>query len=118
MNLAQLFRHETELLALAAGQALFTEGEQGEFMYVLMSGIAEISVHNRLVETSEPGAVFGEMSMIEGGLRSATVTAKTDCQLLAINQKRFLFLIQQTPNFSLHIMRVIADRLRRTDAFL
>jgi CRP-like cAMP-binding protein len=46
------------------------------------------------------------------GPRSATVTAATDCQFLPIDAGRFQFLLQQTPNFALHVMRTMADRLR------
>jgi CRP/FNR family cyclic AMP-dependent transcriptional regulator len=118
MNLAELFRYETELQLLPAGQALFREGEPGRLMYVLMSGTAEITVNNRLVETAEAGALLGEMAMIDEGTRSATVIAKSDCKLLPIDHDRFSFLIQQTPNFALHVMRVITARLRRTDSML
>lgn len=118
MNLAELFRHETDLLDLPAGQALFREGEHGDLMYVLMSGRAEISVHGKLVETAEAGAMLGEMAMIDSPLRSATVVAKSDCRLLPLEQKRFNFLIQQTPNFALHVMKVMARRLRTTDNLL
>lgn len=118
MNLAELFRHETDLQSLPAGQALFKEGEPGNLMYVLMSGSADIIVHNRVVESVEAGAIIGEMAMIDEGARSATIIAKSDCKLLAIDHKRFNFLIQQTPNFAIHVMRVIATRLRRTDSLL
>jgi len=118
MNLAELFRHETDLLTLSPGQVLFKAGDQGDLMYVLMSGIAEISVKGRVVEFAEAGAIVGEMAMIDEGARSATVAAKTECKFLSIDRKRFNFLIQQTPNFALHMMRVIANRLRRTDAIL
>jgi CRP-like cAMP-binding protein len=47
--------------------------------------------------------------------RSASAVAKTACRLVEINEKRFKFLVQQTPNFALQMMRVIADRLRRMD---
>jgi len=56
--------------------------------------------------------------MIDDRTRSATVTAQSDCKLLPIERKRFNFLIQQTPNFALHVMRVMADRLRVTDSLL
>jgi CRP-like cAMP-binding protein len=118
MNLAELFRHETNLQAVPAGQTLFKEGDQGDLMYVLVSGTAEITVNNRLVETSEIGTIFGEMAMIDEGARSATVTAKTDCDFFPIERKRFKFLIQETPNFALYVMKVIAYRLRKTDALL
>jgi len=83
-----------------------------------MSGTADISVHHRVVETAEAGAILGEMAMIDDGTRSATVTAKSDCTLLPIGSKRFSFLIQHTPNFALYVMRVMAARLRRTDDLL
>ncbi len=118
MNLAELFSHETDLLALSAGQTLFKEGEPGELMYVLMAGTAEIIVNGRVVETAGVGAIIGEMGMIDEGARSATVVAKSECKFVPIDRKRFNFLIQQTPHFALHVMRVIADRLRRTDAIL
>jgi CRP-like cAMP-binding protein len=118
MNLAELFSHETELVELSAGQPLFKEGEPGDLMYVLMAGAAAIQVHGRVVETAEAGAILGEMAMIDDGVRSATVVAKSDCRLVPIDRRRFNFLVQQTPNFALHVMRVIADRLRNTDAIL
>ena len=83
-----------------------------------MSGTADIIVRNQVVETIEPGAIVGEMAMIDEGPRSATIIAKSDCKLLPIDKKRFDFLVQQTPNFAVHVMRVIATRLRRTDSLL
>ena len=118
MNLANLFQHESDLHALAAGETLFREGERGDVLFVLMSGVAEIRVNNKVVEVAEPGALLGEMTMIDEAARSATVVARTDCRLLAVDRRRFDFLIQNTPHFALHVMRVIARRLRRTDAEL
>jgi CRP-like cAMP-binding protein len=118
MNLAQLFRHETELKVLSAGEALFHAGEKSDRMYVLMSGMTEIVVHGRVVEVAEPGAMLGEMAMIDDTVHSATVIAKSDCTLFPIDRQRFNFLVQQTPNFALHVMRVISGRLRRTDESL
>jgi CRP/FNR family cyclic AMP-dependent transcriptional regulator len=117
MDLTKLFHHETDLETLLAGQTLFHEGEKGELMYVLMSGTALIFVRNKLVETAEAGAIVGEMAMIDDNAsRTATVVAKSDCKLLPLERARFSFLVQQTPNFAIHVMRVIADRLRRADA--
>ncbi|MGA8146143.1 MAG: cyclic nucleotide-binding domain-containing protein [Gallionellaceae bacterium] len=118
MNLAELFRHETDLQTLPAGQTLFKQGDPGDLMYVLMTGNADIIVNNRVVETAQAGAIVGEMAMIDEGIRSATVTAKSDSKWLQIDRKRFNFLIQQTPNFAIHVMRVMAARLRRTDSLL
>ena len=118
MNLVQLFHHETEFLTLSEGQTLFNQGEPGNLMYVLMSGTAEIIVHKKVVEIAEAGSILGELAMIDDSSRSATVVAKSDCKFLPIERKRFNFLIQQTPFFALHVMKVMADRLRSTDKLL
>jgi CRP-like cAMP-binding protein len=83
-----------------------------------MSGSAMILVKDRVVEIAEAGAIVGEMAMIDDAERSATVIAKTECKFFPIERRRFNFLIQQTPNFALHVMRTIAERLRRVDAIL
>ena len=87
-------------------------------MYVLISGTAEIIVRNRLMETAEAGAIVGEMAIIDDSPRSATVVAKSDCRFLPIERERFNFLVQRKPEFALHVMRVMVDRLRRTDLIL
>ena len=58
------------------------------------------------------------MALIEHAPRTATATAKTDCALVPISEKRFTFMVQQTPHFALQIMKVMAERLRRMDARL
>jgi CRP-like cAMP-binding protein len=118
MNLADLFSHETDLLSVPAGQTLFEVGEAGTMMYVLKSGTMDILVRSKVVETAEPGALIGEMALIDKGPRAATAVAHTDCELVAIDLRRFLFLVQQTPNFAIHVMHVMADRLRKIDTFI
>ncbi|OGT04551.1 MAG: cyclic nucleotide-binding protein [Gallionellales bacterium RBG_16_57_15] len=118
MDLVELFRHQVDLQTVPAGQVLFKEGERGNFMYVLMSGTAEIIIHNRVMETAVAGTIVGEMAIIDDNARSATVVAKSDCKFLPIERERFNFLVQRKPEFALHVMRVMVDRLRRTDAAL
>jgi CRP/FNR family transcriptional regulator, cyclic AMP receptor protein len=118
MNLAELFSHETDLQALYAGQTLFNQGEKGDLMYVIMSGTVMIVINDKMVEIAEAGAVVGEMAMIDDAPRSATVIAKSDCMLLPIERNRFNLMMQQTPDFALHVMQVIADRLRKADAIM
>lgn len=118
MDLVKLFRHQIDFQEIPAGQTLFKQGERGNFMYVLMSGTAEIIVRNRVMETAEAGTIVGEMGIIDESARSATVVAKSDCKFLPIERERFLFLVQQKPEFAMHVIRVMADRLRRTDAIL
>ena len=110
-----LFKNEDRYDEFRQGQTIFKEGDPGAAMYVVLSGTVKLSVNGKEVEDLGPGGVLGEMALIDTVPRSATATASTDCKLVPIDLKRFTFLVQQTPHFSLQIMRVIADRLRRMD---
>ena len=113
-----LFRNDDDTRNFAAGQQIFREGEPGDFMYVVVEGEVDLFIHDRLVESLRAGGVLGEMALIDQTPRSASAVARTECRLVAIDERRFKFLVQQTPNFSLQLMRVIADRLRRMDSLL
>src|SRR5574343_266839 len=113
-----IFSHNTAKITIQAGQALFLEGEEGNQMYVLETGIAEVIVQNRVVETLEHGSIVGEMGLVSPGPHSASVIAKTDCEFVAVDEKRFQFLVQQTPFFAIQVMRLMAERLRATNRLL
>ncbi len=110
-----MFRHDDNAKPIAAGETIFHEGEPGDRMYVLVEGEVDLIVNGTPVESLSPGGVFGEMALLDAEPRTATATAKTDCKIVPIDQRRFKFLVQQTPNFALQLLRVIADRLRRMD---
>jgi CRP-like cAMP-binding protein len=114
----ELFKNETHCDEFRRGQTIFSEGERGASMYVVLEGDVTLSVKGKEVEQLGPGGVLGEMALLDAEPRSATAIAAADCKLVPIDQKRFTFLVQQTPHFALQIMRVIADRLRRMDARL
>jgi CRP-like cAMP-binding protein len=99
----------------AAGDVVFSEGDKGDVMYVVRSGEVDIVKNGKVMETLGPGGVFGEMALIDGSPRVATVRAKTDCVLAPINEKSFLFLVHETPYFAVAVMRTLAHRLRRMD---
>ena len=110
-----MFRKENDALTYAEAQRIFSEGDVGDAMYVVLEGQVDLLVKGKLVEEVGPGGVLGEMSLIDSAPRSASAIARTSCKLARINEKRFKFLVQQTPYFALQLMRVIADRLRRMD---
>jgi len=108
----ELFAHNPTIIRVPAGQPLFSEGEPGHLMYVLTTGTAEVIVHNRVVEKLQHGNIVGELGIASPGPRSATVVATTDCEFVEVDEKRFQFLIQQTPFFAMQVIRVLAERLR------
>ena len=114
----ELFSNNPDIVAVEPGQPLFVEGEDGNRMYVLTIGAAEVIVKNRVVETLQAGNIVGEMGVVSPGPRSATVVAKTRCEFVAIDEKRFQYLVQQTPFFAMQVMRTLAERLRATSEML
>lgn len=115
MLTTRLFEHSTDAKAVPAGTTIFREGDERDFLYAVQQGEVELFIRGQLVETVGPGGVFGEMALLERTNRGATAVAKSDAKVVAVDEKRFLFLVQQTPNFALHMMRVLSDRLRRMD---
>lgn len=112
MNPANLFSHDTDTTNLAVGETLFTEGEAGDCMYVLLEGSVNVLVAGKVVETSERGAILGELALIDQSPRTATVVANEPAKLAKVDERRFNFLISQNAFFATHVMKVMADRLR------
>ena len=112
MPTTNLFVNETDPKHFKAGERIFGEGEPGDFMYGVIEGEVEIRKGGAVVDTIGPGGIFGEMALIDHTGRSASAVAKTDCKAAQISEKRFYFLVQQTPNFALHLMRVLTERIR------
>lgn len=95
-----------------AGDVIFAEGDAGKCMYILRSGEVEIRRGETVVERVGPGGIFGEMSLIDGSPRSAEARAATDCELLEIDEKTFVYLVHEAPYFALDVMRTLAARIR------
>jgi CRP/FNR family transcriptional regulator, cyclic AMP receptor protein len=111
-----LFRFATDTRVFSAGQTIFREGEAGDHLYVVQQGEVELRVHDRIVAVVGPSGILGEMALIDRKPRSATAVATIDSVLVPVDEAHFLRLVQQTPNFALQVMRVMADRLRKMDA--
>jgi CRP-like cAMP-binding protein len=114
MNLASIFQDSKFASDYPVGTTIFAEGAPSDVMYVVVTGEVELQRGGQAFETLKAGAIVGEMAMIDKAHRSATVTAKTDCRLVPLDEKRFQFMVAHTPFFAVHVMRVIVDRLRRT----
>jgi len=116
INPLNLFKQETDTARFHHGDTIFDRGDSADNMYIVKEGEVDIRVNGATVETVAPGGIFGEMALIDSSPRAAAAVARTDCQLVKVDQRRFTFLIQQTPFFAVHVMRVLANRLRKTTA--
>lgn len=112
-----IFRNQT-FKSFRADETIFRQGEPRTCLFVVNEGEVEISVGQKVVEVVGPAGIFGEMAMIDGGPRTATAVARSDCKLVQVDENRFQFLVQQTPYFAIEVMRVLAGRLRRVDQLI
>jgi CRP-like cAMP-binding protein len=86
-------------------------GTPADAFYVILSGNARVEARGRPV-TLEAGDFFGEMALIDGETRAATVTAITDVLVLRIARAKFLKLLEAEPKVALAIMATLSRRLR------
>jgi CRP/FNR family transcriptional regulator, cyclic AMP receptor protein len=108
-----LFRRAEEYVEFyEPGQVIFEEGQAGDLMYAVVEGEVDIIHNDKVLFSISAGGIFGEMALIDNSPRSATAQAKTQCKLVPVNEKRFLYLVQETPFFALQVMRSMANRLR------
>jgi len=112
----------TEVMDFAAGQPVFEEGNEGDYLYVVMRGRVRLHKGDTDVTSFEPGQHFGEMALVDRAPRSASATAEVDSRLLAIHRSDFYALVRQETSLSVKILwsfvQVLADRLRATTASL
>ena len=112
------FRNSEDAQTFRAGQIVFNEGDPGNMMYAVLEGEVDIMVGDQVVGTIPAGSIVGEMALIDHSPRSASAVARTECRLVPIDERRLLFMVHQTPNFSLDVMRIMASRLRDMDALM
>jgi CRP-like cAMP-binding protein len=113
MDLISHFKGARNLVSIQNGVPLFNEGEPGNTMYVLMEGSVAIVVAGHVIEVARPGALLGEMALVDSFVRSATAIARSNCRLLPINSPQFDLLVRESPEFARHVMMVMAGRLRQ-----
>jgi len=111
MNLLDIFKDSEDLVDYPAGEVVFSEGLEGKIMYVVIEGEVEISLHDKVLARAGPGEIVGEMALINSKIRSATVTTVTDSVLAVIDQSSFESMLRHVPEFTMHIMNVLTERL-------
>jgi len=102
-------------IAVPEGRVLIRQGRPGREFFVIVEGKAKVSARGKKATIIGPGAGFGEMSLLDQGPRSATVTAQSDMYLLVLDSRSFFSLIEEVPSVAQKIFRVMAARLRKAD---
>jgi CRP-like cAMP-binding protein len=112
MKIAGLFANAKGTKHFVAGETIFREGDEGDFMYGVVDGKVEVRIGDRVIETCATDDTFGEMAIIDHSPRMASAVAASDCTLAMIDRREFLFLVHETPMFAIQVMSTMADRLR------
>jgi CRP-like cAMP-binding protein len=105
-----------EELTFPAGHVLIREGERGREFFVIVSGEVEVRRRGRRIGRLGVGSFFGELALLSRAPRSATVTATTPLDVLAITDGDFVALLDGAPEIWLKVARALAERLDADEA--
>lgn len=114
-------RHLSKVAALArtkrfpARTSIVTAGTNADAFYVILDGKATVRAGNRRIPLVS-GDYFGEMALLDGGVRSASVVADTEMLVMAIPRRGFLKLLESEPKIAISIMSTLAHRVRSMQA--
>jgi CRP/FNR family transcriptional regulator, cyclic AMP receptor protein len=108
---------------LPAGSTLFQAGQPGESLFIVSSGEIELFIKDtagqKIVLTiAEEGNLFGELSLLDSGPRTATAVALTDAELLVLDREDLLLLFQKRPDAALHMLAAMSVMTRKADELL
>lgn len=108
----------TDELQVEAGRVLTDEGKAGHEAFVILEGEATVEIGGREVARLGPGHQFGELALLDGGPRTATVTAATDMTVLVVSQRAFFSLLDEVPGLARKLLTQMATIIRELDARL
>jgi len=116
-------RESMPALKLAKGHTLFKEGDEGDRLYVIVSGKVKLGTSSgdgreNLLSILGPGEMFGELSLFDPEPRTATATAVTDVRLVSLAHDQVIGLATSQPQVSLELLRRLAQRLRKSNEVL
>lgn len=105
-----------EQIEISEGKDLTKEGTTGREFFVITKGQAGVYRKGKKVASLGPGKFFGELSLIDGGPRNATVTADSNMEVIVLGQREFLGLMHDVPTMAMKVIKGMASRLREADA--
>jgi CRP-like cAMP-binding protein len=101
-----------------AGRLICEEGETGAGLHVVIEGDTKVQVGGRTRRKMGPGAFFGEIALLDGGARTATVIAETDVTTLSLPVWSFKSILKEHPTMALKMLEEVGKRLRSTEKAL
>ena len=99
----------------AAGTVLIRRGEPGDEFFLILDGTVNVHVSDGKSVPLGPGAFFGEMSLLDGGTRSATVVSETPIRLLVVNRENFSLFCREVPDLTQLFSVTLSLRVRQAE---
>jgi len=112
MRFVDRFRDWEDVVDHPARTVIFAEREPADVMYVIIKGDVELTLHGEPLGAEGEGGIIGEMAMINATTRSATATTLSKVKLARLDREQFKVLVGENADFALHVMAVLANRLR------
>ena len=111
------------LRAFKAGQELMAQGDQGDTLFIVLSGLARVSMvaangREIVLDYAEPGAVLGEIAFLDEGERTASVHALEPVEALCLSRSAFKDIVTRHQGLSLRLLKAMARRLRQNNAVI
>jgi CRP/FNR family cyclic AMP-dependent transcriptional regulator len=94
------------------GEAIVKQGATDTRFFLILEGMAEVSVDGRFARAVGPGGFFGEIAMLDGGPRTATITAATDVSALSIASFNMRALLKEHPEMAIKVLEALCGRVR------
>ena len=104
-----------EIFDAASGTVLIRAGEPGDEFFLIVEGTARVHVSAKKRLRLQPGDFFGEMSLLDGEPRSATVVADTPLRLLVISRRNFADLFSKVPGMTQTLLATLSRRVRQAE---
>ena len=96
------------------GREVVAQGRTGAGFFLITEGEAVVTIGGEVIRTLGPGDYFGEMALLDGAPRSATVTAQTELSCLTISSWGFKAFVQENPQVAWDMLQRLAERLRES----
>jgi CRP-like cAMP-binding protein len=112
MEFLKKFHNWKDVEVHPAETVIYPEGKPADHLYVILSGEVALSLHGNALEVEKQGGLIGEMALFESATRSATATALTEVRLARLDRDQLAGMMNESTEFSLQLMTVLANRLR------
>jgi len=102
-------------IVVPTGRVLVDQGQTGREAFVILAGTATAVRSGHTIATLGPGDIVGELSLLDHGPRTATVTCDTECRLFVLDQRHFRGVLESVPSLSVRLLAALSARIRDLD---